>query len=369
MARRLPLALRLYQLASVIGSPAAPQVLARRLKRGKEHPERLSERRGEAGVTRPTGPLVWVHGASVGEMLAVVPLIEQLRAQDFAVLVTSGTVTSAALAEQRLPDGAIHQFIPLDAPRFVRRFLDHWRPGLALFVESDLWPNLILSCAERKIPMILINGRLSRRMMVLRGKQCPESTLILAVRARLFLHVASHGPHLTPTTFEVLRRILKSRADHRFVFTPLCGGSMLTPLGPGDRHYLPALGMISSWRGAMRLVTIVLALCFAGMLLEVQPMSARPGKQATPAAAKETKWQGTIIHMLKDQSMMDIRGGATANDSHMLKVAFDSSTQWTKQSKPAEQSEFKEGSFVIVLGKIDDKGILHASHIDLRLPR
>jgi hypothetical protein len=105
------------------------------------------------------------------------------------------------------------------------------------------------------------------------------------------------------------------------------------------------------------------------MLLEVQPMSARPGKQAAPAAAKETKWQGTIIHMLKDQSMMDIRGGATANDSHMLKVAFDSSTQWTKQSKPAEQSEFKEGSFVIVLGKIDDKGILHASHIDLRLPR
>jgi 3-deoxy-D-manno-octulosonic-acid transferase len=104
-----------------------------------------------------------VHGASVGEMLAAVPLIEKLRAQGFAVLVTSGTVTSAALAEQRLPEGALHQFIPLDAPRFVRRFLDHWQPGLALFVESDLWPNLILSCAERKIPMILINGRLSTR--------------------------------------------------------------------------------------------------------------------------------------------------------------------------------------------------------------
>ena len=160
---RLPLALRLYQLASVAGSPVAPQVLARRLTRGKEHPERLAERRGEASLDRPRGPLVWVHGASVGEMLAAVPLIEQLCAQDFAVLVTSGTVTSAALAEQRLPDGAIHQFIPLDAPRFVRRFLDHWRPGLALFVESDLWPNLILSCAERKIPMIVINGRLSER--------------------------------------------------------------------------------------------------------------------------------------------------------------------------------------------------------------
>ncbi len=163
MPDRLPFALRLYQLASVVGSPAAPQVLARRLNRGKEHPERLSERRGEATRDRPAGPLIWVHGASVGEMLAVVPLIEKLRAQDFAVLMTSGTVTSAALAEQRLPDGALHQFIPLDAPRFVRRFLDHWQPDLALFVESDLWPNLILSCAERKIPMILVNGRLSER--------------------------------------------------------------------------------------------------------------------------------------------------------------------------------------------------------------
>lgn len=162
-SRRLPLALRLYQLASAAGSPAAPRVLARRLQRGKEHPERLGERRGEASLQRPSGPVVWVHGASVGEMLAAVPLIERLRAQDFAVLVTSGTVTSAALAEQRLPEGAIHQFIPLDAPRFVQRFLDHWQPDLALFVESDLWPNLILASAERKIPMIVINGRLSER--------------------------------------------------------------------------------------------------------------------------------------------------------------------------------------------------------------
>jgi 3-deoxy-D-manno-octulosonic-acid transferase len=160
---RLPFALRVYQWASAAGSPAAPHVLARRLSRGKEHPERLAERRGEATLKRPKGPLVWVHGASVGEMLAAVPLIERLRAQDFAVLVTSGTVSSAVLAEQRLPDGALHQFIPLDAPRFVRRFLDHWRPDLALFVESDLWPNLILSCADRRIPMIVINGRLSER--------------------------------------------------------------------------------------------------------------------------------------------------------------------------------------------------------------
>src|SRR6516162_10111662 len=159
----LPLALRVYRWGCALGSPVASQLLMRRLKRGKEHPERLPERLGQPSTTRPKGPLVWVHGASVGEMLAAVGLIERLRARHFAVLVTSGTVTSAALAEQRLPDGVLHQFVPLDAPRFVQRFLEHWRPGLALFVESDLWPNLICSCAERRIPMIVINGRLSER--------------------------------------------------------------------------------------------------------------------------------------------------------------------------------------------------------------
>ena len=105
VAKPLPLALHLYQSACSLGSPMASQVLTRRLKRGKEHPERLAERLGEASLERPKGPLIWVHAASVGEMLAAVPLIERLRAQGFAVLVTSGTVTSATLAEQRLPDG------------------------------------------------------------------------------------------------------------------------------------------------------------------------------------------------------------------------------------------------------------------------
>ena len=106
----LPLALRLYRLGCVFSSPLAFRLLTRRLKRGKEHPERMTERLGQASIARPAGPLVWVHGASVGEMLAVISLIERLRAQHFAVLVTSGTVTSAALAEQRLPDGVLHQF-------------------------------------------------------------------------------------------------------------------------------------------------------------------------------------------------------------------------------------------------------------------
>jgi 3-deoxy-D-manno-octulosonic-acid transferase len=161
---RVPYVLRLYRLASTAAAkPFASWLLTQRSKRGKEDPARLGERYGQATLPRPSGPLIWLHSASVGEILAIVPLVERLRAMNFAVLVTTGTVTSAALAAQRLPAGAVHQFIPLDAPKFVTRFLDHWHPDLALFVESDLWPNLILASSDRGIPIILVNGRVSER--------------------------------------------------------------------------------------------------------------------------------------------------------------------------------------------------------------
>ena len=155
--------LRAYQLLSRLATPLAPTLLARRLKRGKEDPARLDERYGASRIARPRGPLVWVHGASVGELLAVGPLVERIRSKDFAVLCTSGTVSSAQVAEQRFPKTVIHQFVPIDAPRFVERFFDHWKPDLALFVESDLWPNLIIAAKERNIPLILVNGRVSER--------------------------------------------------------------------------------------------------------------------------------------------------------------------------------------------------------------
>jgi 3-deoxy-D-manno-octulosonic-acid transferase len=143
--------------------PLAGILLSHRLKHGKEDPRRLAERRGESTVARPVGPLVWVHGASVGEVAAIIPLVERIASKDFKVLVTSGTVGSAKLCEQRLPAGVIHQFVPWDTPRFIARFLDHWKPNLALFTESDLWPNTIVMSHERRIPLILINGRLSER--------------------------------------------------------------------------------------------------------------------------------------------------------------------------------------------------------------
>jgi 3-deoxy-D-manno-octulosonic-acid transferase len=163
VAKALPMTLRVYRKLSSAVVPLAPALINRRLKQGKEDPERIGERRGMSRDERPVGPLVWIHGASVGEVLAAAALIERLRALDIRILLTSGTVTSAAIVAKRFPPEVIHQYVPYDSPRYVARFLDHWRPSLALFIESDLWPNLILQSAARRLPMVLINGRMSRR--------------------------------------------------------------------------------------------------------------------------------------------------------------------------------------------------------------
>lgn len=157
----LTLVLHTYRTLSRLLMPLAPVLLARRLKRGKEIGERLGERYGRSRIERPPGPLVWLHGASVGELISALPLIERVAAQGVNMLVTSGTVTSSVMAADRLPPGVIHQFVPLDAPTYMRRFLDRWRPDLALLVESDLWPNMVIETSQRGVPMILINGRMS----------------------------------------------------------------------------------------------------------------------------------------------------------------------------------------------------------------
>jgi 3-deoxy-D-manno-octulosonic-acid transferase len=163
MAKALPMTLRFYRGLSSAMMPLAPALIRRRLKLGKEDPERIGERRGITRNTRPQGPMIWIHGASVGEVLASAALIERLRALNIRILLTSGTVTSAAIVAKRFPPDIIHQYVPYDSPRYVARFLDHWQPSLALFIESDLWPNLILQSAARRLPMVLINGRMSHR--------------------------------------------------------------------------------------------------------------------------------------------------------------------------------------------------------------
>jgi 3-deoxy-D-manno-octulosonic-acid transferase len=157
------LALALYRLGTGLLQPALPAVLRRRAEAGKEDPARLAERLGHPSAPRPEGSLVWLHGASVGESLSLLPLIDRLRRErpGFALLVTSGTTTSAELLARRLPEGVIHQYAPLDAPAVARRFLHHWRPDLAVFVESELWPNLLLTARARGTKLALLSARLS----------------------------------------------------------------------------------------------------------------------------------------------------------------------------------------------------------------
>ena len=160
-----PLAIGLYEAAMSLFEPLAPALLRRRARRGKEDPGRLQERLGHASAPRPDGKLVWLHGVSVGESVSLLPLIARIRAErpDLAVLVTSGTVTSAELLAKRLPDGVIHQFVPIDGPKAVDRFLAHWRPDLGVFAESELWPNLILKARARGTRLVLVSARITHK--------------------------------------------------------------------------------------------------------------------------------------------------------------------------------------------------------------
>lgn len=154
---------RLWRGIGHLLTPFLGAWLNRRVRLGKEDPSRLGERFGLASRSRPAGRLTWVHAASVGETLSVLPLIRGLVGPGRSVLLTTGTLTSARLADQRLPPGAVHQFVPLDAPGAAATFLDHWRPDLALFVESDLWPTLIGETMARGIPFCVVNARMSDR--------------------------------------------------------------------------------------------------------------------------------------------------------------------------------------------------------------
>jgi 3-deoxy-D-manno-octulosonic-acid transferase len=156
-------ALSLYGAAGRIGLPVAGAFLAWRARHGKEDASRRGERLGRAALKRPAGPLIWLHAASVGETVAAAPLIRRLRARGPTVLLTTGTVTAADVAARRLGEAMIHQFAPIDCPATVRHFLDHWRPDLALFAESELWPTTLKALGSRSLPLIVISARMSER--------------------------------------------------------------------------------------------------------------------------------------------------------------------------------------------------------------
>ncbi|MDX9997365.1 MAG: 3-deoxy-D-manno-octulosonic acid transferase [Phenylobacterium sp.] len=157
------LALGAYRAATGLAEPFAPALLNGRARKGKEDPDRIAERLGRPTAPRPPGPLAWLHAVSVGEAVSLLPLVQALRARraDLAILVTSGTRTSADLLAKRLPAGCLHQYAPVDGPGAVARFLAHWRPDLGVFVESELWPNLILGARRAGVRLALLSARMT----------------------------------------------------------------------------------------------------------------------------------------------------------------------------------------------------------------
>jgi 3-deoxy-D-manno-octulosonic-acid transferase len=164
-ARPRPFSLRAYRAAAGLGAPLARPLLEARARRGKEDPARLGERLGYASAPRPDAPIAWLHAISVGESLSLLPLIGRLASErpDLRILVTSGTRASAEILARRLPPHALHQYAPVDTPGAVGRFLAHWRPDVGIFVESELWPNLILAAREAGVRLALVSARMTEK--------------------------------------------------------------------------------------------------------------------------------------------------------------------------------------------------------------
>lgn len=153
-----------YYYLTLMMQPVFKGLIKKRVRAGKEDPERLNERMGRPAKNRPDGPLVWFHGASVGESLSALPLINRILTEqpNTHVMVTTGTVTSARLMKKHLQGRAFHQFIPIDHPKWVKGFLDHWRPDAVIWLESDFWPNMLFEIQRRQIPAVLMNARMGQ---------------------------------------------------------------------------------------------------------------------------------------------------------------------------------------------------------------
>ena len=155
--------IKIYQIFMFIITPILPLYLQLRVWSGKEEAERLQERYGKSNLKRPEGKLIWIHAASVGESLSILPLIDLLIKHDnnAHVLLTTGTISSATLMKERLPHKAFHQYAPIDHFKYVRNFLNFWNPDIGIWTESEFWPNLIIEAKNHGVPIGLINGRVS----------------------------------------------------------------------------------------------------------------------------------------------------------------------------------------------------------------
>ena len=159
--------LALYRLGTRLLEPFAPWLVSQRLKKGKENPERICERFGATKVSRPDGAVIWMHGASVGESRLLLDMFAALRKRrpDLHAIVTTQTVTSAEMIAAWAPANVIHQMAPVDGPKAVETFISHWRPDAAVFAEGEIWPNMLETLQQRRIPAVLANARMTQKTL------------------------------------------------------------------------------------------------------------------------------------------------------------------------------------------------------------
>jgi 3-deoxy-D-manno-octulosonic-acid transferase len=188
-----------YGMVGSVIALLAPGLLRRRLARGKELPDRWREKLGHSDVPRPAERLVWLHAVGLGEALALRGLILAMsdRAPDLRFLVTSSTRTSAQVLAQNLPPQTVHQFLPLDAPRLLNRFLDHWRPDLVVWSEQDIWPGAIFATAARGVPQTLVNARITEDSFTRRRRLAPLYRAALRPLALVDAQEAGSAARLT----------------------------------------------------------------------------------------------------------------------------------------------------------------------------
>src|SRR5947209_4685734 len=168
------LALLIYSILTSACRPLVPLFLRIRIWRGKENPARVQERFGIPSRPRPPGRMAWMHGASIGECLSLLPCMDEFTARGFHIVVTSGSLGSARVLAERLPDGSFHQFFPLDIHQYALRFVDYWRPEIVLVAESEAWPNVFRAIKQRRIPLVSINARLSDKSFA-RWRKVPKA--------------------------------------------------------------------------------------------------------------------------------------------------------------------------------------------------
>ena len=214
--------LRVYLAATHIAAPLATRHLERRLRRGKESPERWREKLGEASLPRPDGPVVWMHAVGLGEVLALRGLIEAMHAvrPDLHFLVTSSARASGEVFARNRPPRTIHQFLPLDVPAFIARFLDHWRPVLSVWAEQDLWPGLVVAVHARGIPLAMVNARMNARAFAARRRAArafaalyARFALIAAQDADTAAHMRALAPGVDVTVMGSLKAAGPALAD------------------------------------------------------------------------------------------------------------------------------------------------------------